>query len=212
MARTRNFIRLLIVVCGAGLLSNCKNTQMVSRDTVKILGYSDEDSPVGTVLVTTMGGGAPAVMLAQQLDVQTEDEVTPENPKNIKLDDNEKITFDSLFLFERNSYQITPAMEENLSRIIHILKRHANAIVFIEGYKDSVDIKKSNLTLSDKRAKAIADYMVHHAIKPSRIQAKGYADTQPLFSNKLAQGRIKNRRVEVSVIARSDSERKNSRK
>gem|GEM_PF-4838927 len=195
-------------------LAGCKNTQRISGEgVVRILGYSNDDAPVGTVLVTTMGGGAPAVILAQQLDTQTEsDNSQAERDKNIALSDNERITFDSLFLFERNSYQITPAMEENLSRIVRIMKKYENANVFIEGYTDDFKLKEHNLNLSEKRAKAIADYLVHKNIKSSRIQTRGYADNQPLFSNKSAQGKIKNRRVEVSIIARSGSEHRDSRK
>jgi len=196
--------------------SNCKNTQTASgggdRSAIKILGYADEDAPVGTVMVTTVGGGAPAVILAQEKDPQTEDQRQATNPKNIELADDEELTFDSLFVFKRNSYAITPVMEDNLTKIMRILKRHHDASVFIEGYVDVTRDKNHHYTLSEKRAKAIADYLVHHAIKPSRIQRKGYTDTQPLFSTKTTQGKVKNRRVEVSVIARSEDETKNSRK
>lgn len=211
MIRIGNFISLTLFGCIVALMS-CKNTQTISEDkgVVKVVGYGDDDSPVGAVLVTTMGGGAPAVILAQPADI-SDDTKSSEKDENADLKKDEKITFDSLFLFERNSYQITPSMEDNLSRIIRILKRHENANVFIEGYKKDIDLTNHNLSLSEKRAKAIADYLVHHSIMPDRIQPKGYADTQPLFSNKAAQGRIKNRRVEVSVIARSHSRHKNSR-
>lgn len=177
-----------------------------------MLGYSDEDAPVGTVLVTTMGGGAPAVILAQQLDVQTEAGDANTDKKNIELENNERITFDSLLTFDRNSYQITPAMEENLSRIVRLMKKYENTTIFIEGYSDISNASRRSLSLSEKRAKAIADYLVHRNIKTSRIQTRGYDDTQPLFSNKSAQGRIKNRRVEVSIIARANNEQRRSKK
>jgi outer membrane protein OmpA-like peptidoglycan-associated protein len=211
---TPRFMAALLLFASCNLLTDCKSTEH-SRGNgggLKILGYTDEDAPVGTVLVTTMGGGAPAVILAQQLDVQTEASDTTTSKKNIALESNERITFDSLLVFERNTYQITPAMEENLSRIVRMMKKYENTTIFIEGYSDMSDAPRHNLNLSEKRAKAVADYLAHRNIKSSRIQTRGYGDTQPLFSNKLAQGRIKNRRVEVSIIARANNEQKRSKK
>lgn len=216
MVSANNIFRIMAAASLLSFVSSCRNTQTASgggdRSAVKILGYADENAPVGTVMVTTVGGGAPAVILAQEKDPQTEDQPQAANSKNIELADDEELTFDSLFVFERNSYALTPAMEDNLTKIIRTLKRHQDASVFIEGYVDVTRDKDHRYTLSEKRAKAIADYLVHHAIKPNRIQRKGYADTQPLFSNKTTQGKLKNRRVEVSIIARSENETKNSRK
>lgn len=217
MVSANNIFRIIAAASFLCFFCHCKNTQTASgggdRSTVKVLGYGDEDAPVGTVMVTTMGGGAPAVILAQEKDPQTIDQnESTANAKNIDLADDEKLTFDSLFIFDRNSYAITPSMENNLAKIVHILKRRPDTSVFIEGYVDVTNDKDHRYTMSEKRAKAIADYLVHHAIKPNRIQRKGYTDTQPLFSNKTTQGKVKNRRVEVSVIARSVNETKNSRK
>lgn len=217
MVSAKKIFRIIAAASFLCFFCNCKNTQNASgsgdRSAIKILGYGDEDAPVGTVMVTTMGGGAPAVILAQEKDPQTVDrhETIP-NSKNIALTADETLTFDSLFVFDRNSYAITPAMENNLVKIARMLKRHSDASVFIEGYVDVTKDKDHKYTMSEKRAKAIADYLVHHSIKSNRIQRKGYTNTQPLFSNKTTQGKVKNRRVEVSVIARSDNETKNSRK
>jgi len=215
MVSANNIFRIMAASSLLLFFSSCKNTQSAAggdRSSIKILGYADEDAPVGTVMVTTVGGGAPAVILAQEKDPQTEDQHQASNSKNIELADDEKLTFDSLFVFRRNSYTLTPAMEENLTRIARILKRRQDASVFIEGYIDVTKDKNHHYTLSEKRAKAIADFLVHHAIKPNKIQRKGYTDTQPLFSNRTTQGKVKNRRVEVSVIARSENETRNFRK
>jgi len=190
------------------LLVNCKNTQRVTGNgAVKVLGYSNDDAPVDAVSVMAMGGGAPAVIPAQQMDVQTESPAPKANKKNIELARNERITFDSSFVFERNSDQLTASMEESLSHIIRIAKKHENTTIFIEGYtEDAAKESGDNLNLSEKRAKAIADYLVNRKIKSNRIKPREYDDTQPLFSNKSAQGRIRNRKVEVSIIARANDE------
>jgi len=217
MVSANNVFRIMAAASFLSFFVCCRNTQTASgggdRSAIKLLGYADEDAPVGTVMVTTtMGGGAPAVILAQEKDPQTVDKgQARNNSKNVQLAADEKLSFDSLFVFDRNSYAITPAMENDLATIIRTLKRYPNTSVFIEGYVDVTHEKNHRYTLSEKRAKSIADYLVHHNIKPNRIQRKGYADTQPLFSNKTTQGKVKNRRVEVSVIARSDNKTKISR-
>ena len=55
------------------------------------------------------------------------------------------------------------------------------------------------MKLSKDRAEAVKDYLVSKGANPSRIEATGYGETQPIASNKTAAGRAKNRRVEFTL-------------
>ena len=81
----------------------------------------------------------------------------------------------------------------------------AQGRVFIEGHTDNVPVVyndrfKSNWDLSGARAGAVADYMTGNTgLASGRVSVSGYADTRPIDSNDSAEGRAKNRRIEVIV-------------
>ena len=71
------------------------------------------------------------------------------------------------------------------------------AIVIIAGHTDSKGFLEYNQVLSEKRAKAVTNYLLtHHGIMSKRIIFKGYGETKPIASNDTNDGRFKNRRVE----------------
>jgi outer membrane protein OmpA-like peptidoglycan-associated protein len=55
--------------------------------------------------------------------------------------------------------------------------------------------------LSQRRAESVEDYLVKDGVSPDQLVAKGYGETQPIASNKDAEGRAKNRRVVMYVLA-----------
>jgi len=77
--------------------------------------------------------------------------------------------------------------------------------VFIEGHTDNVPVVynerfRSNWDLSGARAGAVADYMASSGgLAPGRMSVSGFADTKPLESNNSAEGRSRNRRIEIIV-------------
>lgn len=78
-----------------------------------------------------------------------------------------------------------------------------NLTLRITGHTDNVGDPKSNLALSNKRANAVKNFLMTNApnnFPTERIRARGYGDTQSVATNDTAEGRAKNRRVEVSQI------------
>ena len=72
--------------------------------------------------------------------------------------------------------------------------------VEIQGHTDSIGDAAYNQGLSEKRAKAIMDYLASHGIASYRLSAKGYGETLPIASNDTEEGRAKNRRVQLRRI------------
>jgi len=56
------------------------------------------------------------------------------------------------------------------------------------------------MTLSQKRADAIRDYLLKKGIAPEKAVARGFGDTKPIADNKTAEGRAKNRRTEINLV------------
>ena len=67
----------------------------------------------------------------------------------------------------------------------------------IQGHTDDVGNEANNLSLSQKRAQTVFDYLVSKGVNGSRLKAVGYGEAQPKFDNKTADGRAQNRRIEI---------------
>ena len=70
----------------------------------------------------------------------------------------------------------------------------------ISGHTDNQGKPATNLKLSEKRAEAIKQYLVSKGIAPERFKVEWFGSTKPIADNKTAEGRQKNRRVEMLII------------
>jgi outer membrane protein OmpA-like peptidoglycan-associated protein len=86
-----------------------------------------------------------------------------------------------------------------LDEAINILKTESGISVVAEGHTDAVGTDAYNQRLSERRARAVKDYLVNGGISPSRIETVGYGEAQPVASNETADGRAQNRRTELRV-------------
>ncbi len=102
--------------------------------------------------------------------------------------------------FRTNSDQLTPDSIAVLDVVIADLKKHETIIVEIAGYTDNTGDPAYNVALSERRAQAVVDYLVKGGIDAGRLSAKGYGAASPIADNATAEGRQKNRRVEMHVI------------
>ena len=75
---------------------------------------------------------------------------------------------------------------------------HGDVDVLISGHTDSQGSAKYNQTLSQKRAEAVAAFLVSHGCDASKLFIEGYGETKPIADNNTKEGRAKNRRVELS--------------
>ena len=60
--------------------------------------------------------------------------------------------------------------------------------------------KKVNQKISDKRAKAVVDYLTNSGVAASRLTAKGFGESAPIDTNDTRAGRANNRRVEIILV------------
>lgn len=77
------------------------------------------------------------------------------------------------------------------------LKEWGDVKVEVAGYTDSRGKDKYNLKLSQRRAEAVRAYLISKGVAADRLTAKGFGETKPVADNKTAEGRFKNRRVEL---------------
>ena len=101
--------------------------------------------------------------------------------------------------FETGKSTIKPGSFTILNQIAAVLVANPTYLIEIQGHTDNVGNAASNLSLSDKRAAAVRDYLIGKGVTEKRMTSKGFGDTLPVTSNKTAAGKAKNRRVEFVV-------------
>jgi outer membrane protein OmpA-like peptidoglycan-associated protein len=102
-------------------------------------------------------------------------------------------------LFDTGKYTLKPGAREKLSKVAGILVSYPGLNVAVGGYTDNVGTDKLNQGLSEERAGAVRDYLVHEGVAMASITATGFGNTLPVASNDNSAGRQENRRVELVV-------------
>ena len=100
-------------------------------------------------------------------------------------------------LFETGKYELRTDARERLAKVSGIVLAYPGLHLEIEGHTDSVGSDEYNQQLSEHRAEAVRDYLVQQGIAADAIIARGLGKTAPIASNDTAEGRQKNRRVEL---------------
>ena len=112
----------------------------------------------------------------------------------------EKVTFaaDALFDFDKAVLKrdATAKLDDLVSKLAGV---NLEVIVAV-GHTDSVGSNAYNDKLSMRRASAVKDYLVKKGIEANRIYTEGKGERQPVADNRTAEGRAKNRRVEIEVV------------
>jgi outer membrane protein OmpA-like peptidoglycan-associated protein len=88
---------------------------------------------------------------------------------------------------------------EVLNSITLVLNQYPDTVLNIDGHTDSVGSDNANLTLSNQRAGAVAQYLISQGVANSRVSSRGAGEKYPVASNDTDAGRALNRRVELSI-------------
>lgn len=166
-----------------------------------LIGHKSDNTVVGAIIGATVGGAAGAI-IGRQMDKQAEELQRDLQGATVeRVGEGILITFNSGLQFNLNSYELQAATKANLDELAKTLNKYDDTDILIEGHTDSSGEDAYNLTLSNKRADAVKDYLKSKGVKAGRIDTKGYGESQPLESNDTEAGRARNRRVEVAIVA-----------
>jgi outer membrane protein OmpA-like peptidoglycan-associated protein len=113
-----------------------------------------------------------------------------------------KMLVDSIFVlfFKQNSNDLSEKAVEKLDQVFEILIKNPSAEIILNGYSDSVGSVSYNEMISEIRANAVKSYLIGKGIAPARMMAFGHGSQKFIASNKSADGRQLNRRVEIELI------------
>jgi len=119
----------------------------------------------------------------------------------VESTDLEKISVSAKSIeFETGKADIKQESFQMLDVLAELMKHYPNAYWAIDGYTDNVGDAQSNMTLSEDRAQAVADYFVKQGVKAGNLFVNGYGQDLPIADNSTEAGRKQNRRVEIKPI------------
>ncbi len=112
------------------------------------------------------------------------------------------MVFAEAAMFDFGKADLKPEGKEQLKAYRETAKAEMSSAskVRITGHTDNVGTDEYNKKLSLKRAEAIRDYLVSLGGDPAKMEVSGEGEARPIADNKTAEGRAKNRRVEVEVV------------
>ena len=114
------------------------------------------------------------------------------------------VTSSADYMFPSGGWQI-PSDSPVLNRMAPVLARLRNTQIAVRGYTDTTPIGPQlrsagvadNVALSMRRADSVRNYLASHGVNPGLLSAQGFGEANPVVSNDTAEGRARNRRVDI---------------
>lgn len=201
----------LISVLAAGI-SACASDGSISRTGTgaavgavagAVLGHQVDDDKgryVGAVAGALAGGAVGKYMDDQQreLEEQLRREQEAEQIQISRLADNTlKLDLSSEVSFDVDSARINRGFYQSLNKVASVLSEYPQTAVHIVGHTDSTGSDQYNQELSMKRASSVKRYLTRQGVNEPRTRTEGRGESVPVASNATADGRSRNRRVEI---------------
>ena len=122
---------------------------------------------------------------------------------NEKIFDNIKagqtLTIEDNVYFDQSSYILRPEAYGQLNRLAVIMAKNADIKIEIVGHTDNTGDPRLNQTLSEQRAKVIANYLVNQGATEANIAHRGEGQSKPIAPNDSEENRQRNRRVQFLI-------------
>ena len=170
-----------------------------------VIGNQTGSTARGAIIGAVVGGAAGAI-IGHQVDQQAK-----ELQQNIpgatvtRMGEGIAVTFASGLLYDFDSDVVRAEAGQNLRNLAASLEKYPNTDLLIVGHTDAVGTSEYNQALSQRRATSAENYLMAQEVNPSRLQAVGRGETEPLAGNDTEGGRQLNRRVEVAIYANAST-------
>ena len=129
------------------------------------------------------------------------DDLVRQDFQLVRVEVGAKVILKNIY-FESGKSTLKTESYTSLNNVVKLLEANPTLRIEISGHTDNVGSMKTNMKLSNDRAKSVVDYLVAQGISASRLEYKGYAFQQPIADNKTEEGRAQNRRVEFKILSK----------
>jgi outer membrane protein OmpA-like peptidoglycan-associated protein len=209
MKNIKNFV--IMILSASLLLSGCATMNKTQQGALigvvaggalgAAIGHATGNTAAGAAIGVAVGGATGAV-IGRRMDKQAEElKNSVPDAKVERVGEGIVVEFNNSVLFGFDQSALSTPAIANLNQLQMVLTNYPDTNLEIQGHTDAQGSESYNLTLSEKRAKAVADYLISRGINASRITIKPMGESVPKYSNETSEGRSQNRRVEFVITA-----------
>jgi outer membrane protein OmpA-like peptidoglycan-associated protein len=162
-------------------------------------GRNDRTEKIlGAGIGAIAGAGVGSYMDAQEKKLRAQTAGTGVDV--VRQGDDLLLRMPSGITFATNQSSIQPQFYSTLNQVGQTLKEYPKTMIDVMGHTDSDGPEAYNQTLSEQRARSVADYLTAQGVQPVRLATRGYGEMQPIASNETPEGKAQNRRVEIKIV------------
>ncbi|HYK75988.1 MAG TPA: OmpA family protein [Daejeonella sp.] len=183
--------------------------QIINLATNKTVFEENSDEESGEFMATMLVGNSFGLTVSKDNYLFYSANFTLENQRDNKpfhikvplqkIEVGGLVVLNNIF-FDTNKYNLLSESKVELQQLIVFLNQNPKTVIEIGGHTDNVGDDKSNLLLSENRAKTVYNFLINNKINPSRLSYKGYGESRPVADNTSEEGRRTNRRTEFKII------------
>jgi outer membrane protein OmpA-like peptidoglycan-associated protein len=161
------------------------------------------NTALGAIIGAVVGGAAGGY-IGNRMDKQAqrfEQEIPGAEVTRVGEGINVVFNEDAGVYFDTNKSEVKGASASTLDRLVGVLKEYPDTNILVEGHTDSAGANDYNMNLSQQRAQSVTNYLSNKGIASNRLTTKWYGELQPKSDNSTSEGKAKNRRVEMVIVA-----------
>ena len=152
---------------------------------------------LGAGIGAVAGAGVGAYMDQQERELRRKTAGT--DVEVVRQGDQLVLNMPSGITFATNEYAIAPQFRQTLDQVAETLRQYDRTYLDVYGHTDATGPANFNQTLSEQRARSVADYLSSRGVQQARMATRGFGPTQPVATNDTEAGRAQNRRVEIRI-------------
>ncbi len=212
MIKGVTFVMALSLIVSCNAVKNANNTQKgaaIGAAGGAVIGgvignnVGKGNTALGAIIGAVVGGAAGGY-IGNRMDRQAErieEEIPGAEVKRVGEGINVTFNEDAGVYFDTNKSDVKGTSATTLDKLAGIFKEYPDSYILVEGHTDSAGSEEYNWKLSQQRAESVTKYLVAKGISSGRFTTKWYGETQPRESNETSEGKAKNRRVELAIVA-----------
>ncbi|MDF1727418.1 MAG: OmpA family protein [Sulfitobacter sp.] len=160
-------------------------------------GNRADGALVGAVVGAGLGAGVGYSLDRQEAELRR---ALDSNVVITNTGDRLIVTLPNNLLFATDSSVVTPTLQGDLRALAQNVQVYQNSTLQIIGHTDSDGDASYNQTLSESRARSVANVLISNGVPGARLNTFGRGESQPVASNLTPEGKAQNRRVEIVIL------------
>lgn len=164
------------------------------------VGKAAGNTALGAIIGAAVGGATGGI-IGRKMDKQAEEMAKIPGAEVKRVGEGINVTFESGVLFAVDQSSLNSDAQTKIKDLAAILSKNPDTYILIEGHTDNSGSSKHNMALSERRAKAVSDFLSAQSVASSRLKTAWYGESQPKVANDSESNKAQNRRVEFAIYA-----------